>query len=70
MLPPDILRRLGLDRLSSSMAIVDEREGELSLQPAAAVPTRDNPRETIASWIARDEAAMAEFASVGRRKRK
>jgi bifunctional DNA-binding transcriptional regulator/antitoxin component of YhaV-PrlF toxin-antitoxin module len=69
-LPPDLRRRLGLDRLSSPMVIVEEREGGLFLQPAAAVPMRDIPKETIERWIARDEAEMAEFAGASKRKRK
>lgn len=69
-LPPDLRRKLGLDRLSSPMVIVEEREGGLFLQPAAAVPVRDIPKETIASWIARDEAEMAELARAGKRKEK
>lgn len=69
-LPPDLRRKLGLDRLSSPMVIVEEREGGLFLQPAAAVPMRDIPKETIARWIARDEAEMATFVGAGKRKRK
>lgn len=69
-LPPDLRRKLGLDRLSSPMVIVEEREGGLFLQPAAAVPMRDIPKETIARWIARDEAEMAQFARTGKRKKK
>jgi bifunctional DNA-binding transcriptional regulator/antitoxin component of YhaV-PrlF toxin-antitoxin module len=69
-LPPDLRRKLGLDRLSSPMVIVEEREGGLFLQPAAAVPMRDIPKETIARWIARDEAEMAQFARAGKRKKK
>ena len=69
-LPPDLRRKLGLDRLSSPMVIVEERDGGLFLQPAAAVPMRDIPKETIARWIARDEAEMAQFALAGKRKKK
>jgi bifunctional DNA-binding transcriptional regulator/antitoxin component of YhaV-PrlF toxin-antitoxin module len=69
-LPPVLRRKLGLDRLSSPMVIVDERDGGLFLQPAAAVPVRDIPKETLARWIARDEAEMARFAGTGKRKRK
>jgi len=69
-LPPAMRRRLGLDRLSSPMVIVEECEGGLFLQPATAVPMRDIPKETIERWIARDEADMADFASAGKRKRK
>ena len=69
-LPPGLRRKLGLDRLSSPMVIVDERDGGLFLQPAAAVPVRDIPKETIARWIARDEAEMARFSGTGKRKKK
>ena len=69
-LPPDLRRKLGLDRLSSPMVIVEERDGGLFLQPAAAVPVRDIPKDTIARWIARDEAEMAQFAKAGKRKKK
>jgi bifunctional DNA-binding transcriptional regulator/antitoxin component of YhaV-PrlF toxin-antitoxin module len=69
-LPPNLRRKLGLDRLSSPMVIVEERDGGLFLQPAAAVPMRDIPKETIARWIARDEAEMAQFANTGKRKKR
>jgi bifunctional DNA-binding transcriptional regulator/antitoxin component of YhaV-PrlF toxin-antitoxin module len=69
-LPPALRRKLGLDRLSSPMVIVDERDGGLFLQPAAAVPVRDIPKETMARWIARDEAEMAQFSGTGKRKKK
>jgi hypothetical protein len=52
------------------MVIVEERDGGLFLQPAAAVPVRDIPKETIARWIARDEAEMAQFVSTAKRKKK
>lgn len=69
-LPPALRRKLGLDRLSSPMVSVEERDGGLFLQPAAAVPMRDIPKETLARWIARDEAEMAEFAQAAKRKKK
>ena len=69
-LPPGMRRRLGLDRLRSPMVLVEERDGGLFLQPAAALPVRDIPKETLARWIARDEAEMKEFESAGKRKRK
>jgi len=50
--------------------IIEERDGGLFLQPAAAVPVRDIPKETIARWIARDEAEMAQFSAMSKRKRK
>jgi bifunctional DNA-binding transcriptional regulator/antitoxin component of YhaV-PrlF toxin-antitoxin module len=69
-LPPDLRRKLGLDRLSSPMVIVEERDGGLFLQPAAAVPMRDIPKVTIARWIVRDKTEMAKFVGTGKRKRK
>lgn len=69
-LPPNLRRKLGLDRLSSPMVLVEERDGGLFLQPAAAVPVRDIPKETIARWIARDEAEMAQFTKAIKRKKK
>ena len=69
-LPPALRRSLGLDQLSSPLMIIEERDGGLFLQPAAAVPVRDIPKETIARWIARDEAEMAQFSAMSKRKRK
>jgi len=60
-LPPALRRKLGLDRINSPLVIVEERDGGLFLQPAAAVPVRDIAREKLARWIARDEAEMAAF---------
>lgn len=61
-LPPSLRRKLGLDGLDNPLVIVEEREGGLFLQPAAAVPVRDIPPEQLARWISRDEAEMATFA--------
>lgn len=69
-LPPALRRKLGLDRLPSPMVLVEEREGGLFLQPAAALPVRDIPQETIARWIARDEAEMRTFRATKKPKRK
>lgn len=60
-LPPELRRKLGLEGVSSPLVIVEEREGGLFLQPAAAVPVRDIPKAQMLRWIARDEAGMAEF---------
>ncbi len=60
-LPPELRRKLGLDRVSSPLVIVEERDGGLFLQAAAAVPVRDIAPATLAQWIARDEAEMAAF---------
>ena len=50
--------------------IVEERDGGLFLQAAAAVPVRDIPREKLARWISRDEAEMATFTRAGKAKSK
>jgi len=45
--------------------ILEERDGELILRPAAAVPVRDLPASLIEQWIAEDEAGMAQFKASG-----
>ncbi|MEY4489762.1 MAG: hypothetical protein RIQ79_2270 [Verrucomicrobiota bacterium] len=62
-LPPALRRKLGLDGIDSPLVIVEERDGGLFLQAAAAVPVRDLPHDTLARWIARDEAEMAAITS-------
>lgn len=61
-LPPSLRRKLGLAGIDSPLVIVEERDGGLFLQAAAAVPVRDLPREQLARWISRDEAEMAAFS--------
>jgi|GEM_PF-380942 len=60
-IPPEIRKRLGLDKLENPMLFVEERDGKLYLEPAAAVPVRDIPKATLRSWIKDDEAAMTAF---------
>lgn len=60
-LPPSIRRKLGLEGIESPLVIVEERDGGLFLQAAAAVPVRDIPKKKLARWIARDEADMTAF---------
>jgi hypothetical protein len=47
------------------MVILEERDGELILRPAAAIPVRDLPASLIEQWIAEDEAGMAQFKASG-----
>lgn len=68
-LPPGLRRKLGLDRLRHPMVLVEERDGGIFLQPAAAVPVRDIPKQTLARWIARDELEMGEFVATEKRRR-
>lgn len=60
-LPPALRRRFGLDRMENPLILLEERNGELILRPAAAVPTREIPLDVIEGWIADDEAGMREF---------
>jgi bifunctional DNA-binding transcriptional regulator/antitoxin component of YhaV-PrlF toxin-antitoxin module len=67
-IPPEIRKRLGVDQLENPMLLVEERDGKLYLEPAAAVPVRDIPKATLLSWIKDDEAAMAAFKKSAKRK--
>jgi bifunctional DNA-binding transcriptional regulator/antitoxin component of YhaV-PrlF toxin-antitoxin module len=60
-LPPELRRKMGLDKLRNPLVLVEERDGGLFLQPAVAMPVRDLPKKQIQAWIARDEADMATF---------
>jgi bifunctional DNA-binding transcriptional regulator/antitoxin component of YhaV-PrlF toxin-antitoxin module len=60
-LPPALRRKFGFDQMENPLVIIEERDGEMILRPAAAVPVRDLPKELIEQWIAEDEAGMAEF---------
>ena len=52
---------MGVDKLENPMLLVEERDGKLYLEPAAAVPVRDIPKATLRSWIKDDEAEMTAF---------
>lgn len=69
-LPPELRRKLGLDKVRNPMLLVEERDGGLFLQPAAAVPVRDLPKAQIKAWIARDEAEMRAFRAAGKPRKK
>ena len=69
-LPPALRRKMGLDKLKSPMLLVEERDGGLFLQPAVAIPVRDLPKGQIRAWIARDEADMKAFQTVGKSRKK
>jgi bifunctional DNA-binding transcriptional regulator/antitoxin component of YhaV-PrlF toxin-antitoxin module len=60
-IPPEIRKRLGVDQLENPMLLVEERDGRIYLEPAAAVPVRDIPKATLRKWIKADEAEMASF---------
>jgi bifunctional DNA-binding transcriptional regulator/antitoxin component of YhaV-PrlF toxin-antitoxin module len=69
-LPPELRRRMGLDKLRNPLLIVEEREGGLFLHPAVALPVRDLPKAQIQAWINRDEAEMKAFKATGKPKKK
>jgi bifunctional DNA-binding transcriptional regulator/antitoxin component of YhaV-PrlF toxin-antitoxin module len=69
-LPPELRRKMGLDKLRNPMVLVEEREGGLFLHPAVALPIRDLPKAQIQAWIARDEAEMKAFRAAGKIKEK
>jgi bifunctional DNA-binding transcriptional regulator/antitoxin component of YhaV-PrlF toxin-antitoxin module len=65
-LPPAIRRKLALDRVRNPMMLVEEKDGRIILEPAATLPLRDIPKETIDSWVSEDEAAMEAFKKTGK----
>ena len=67
-IPPDIRKRLGVDRLENPMLLVEERGGKLYLEPAAAVPVRDIPEAVLRGWMKADEAEMAAFKKFKKRR--
>jgi bifunctional DNA-binding transcriptional regulator/antitoxin component of YhaV-PrlF toxin-antitoxin module len=67
-IPPEIRKRLGVDQLENPMLLVEERDGKLYLEPAAAVPVRDIPKATLRGWIQQDNAEMAAFKKTRRRR--
>ena len=67
-LPPDMRRRLGLDRLANPMLLAEEKDGKLVLQAAAAFPVREIPESTLKKWIRDDEAVMAVFEKTRKKK--
>ncbi len=54
-LPPAYRKKLGIDRVENPLMLVEERDGKLTLELAAAMPVRDIPIQTLNSWIAEDE---------------
>jgi bifunctional DNA-binding transcriptional regulator/antitoxin component of YhaV-PrlF toxin-antitoxin module len=69
-LPPVLRRKLGLNQLANPMVMVEERDGGLFLQAAAAVPLKDISKQTIAQWVARDEDEMAMFNRATKRRQR
>lgn len=60
-LPPEIRRALGLDTVEHPMMLLELRDGGIFLQPAATVPVRDIPEQTLRDWIAEDENDAESF---------
>jgi AbrB family looped-hinge helix DNA binding protein len=59
-LPPALRRKLGLEG-EAALVIIEEREGELVLRPAAAVPVRTVSVQEVEAWIAEDEKGFRRF---------
>lgn len=62
-LPPELRKKLGLDRVKQPMVLVEERKGGLFLQSAAPVPLREFTKKQIDHWIEQDELEMVKFRS-------
>lgn len=65
-LPPEMRRKMGLDKVRNPMVLVEERDGGLFLQPAAALLVRNLPKTQVKAWIARDEADIKAFQAAGK----
>jgi len=55
-LPPAYRRKVGLDAMENPLFLFEERDGQIILEPAAAIPVRDLPQAKLDAWIAEDEA--------------
>lgn len=60
-LPPALRKKFNLTGNDNALVILEERDGELILSPATAVPIRDIPPEKMALWIEQDEEEMDQF---------
>jgi bifunctional DNA-binding transcriptional regulator/antitoxin component of YhaV-PrlF toxin-antitoxin module len=69
-LPPELRRKMGLDKLRNPLVLVEERDGGLFLQAAVAMPVRDLSKKKIQAWMARDEADMAAFQAAAKPNKK
>lgn len=55
-LPPFYRKKMGIDQIENPLMLVEEHDGKLILELAAAMPVRDIPIKTLQSWIAEDDA--------------
>jgi bifunctional DNA-binding transcriptional regulator/antitoxin component of YhaV-PrlF toxin-antitoxin module len=67
-LPPALRRKFGLGTVANPLVLIEERDGELVLRPAAAVAVREISQAVIDGWIAEDEAGMREFEAMKRKR--
>ena len=56
-LPPPYRKKMRLDQVDNPLMLVEEKDGKLIMELAAAVPVRDIGEDTLKGWIAEDEAA-------------
>lgn len=55
-LPPPFRKKMRLDQVDNPLMLVEERDGKLIMELAAAVPVRDLSEETLEAWVAEDKA--------------
>lgn len=55
-LPPAYRNKLGLARMKNPLMLVEEHNGKLVMELAAAMPVRDIPKKILHAWISEDEA--------------
>jgi bifunctional DNA-binding transcriptional regulator/antitoxin component of YhaV-PrlF toxin-antitoxin module len=65
-LPPALRRKFGFGVGANPLILIEERDGEIVLRPAAAVTVRDIPSRQIQKWISEDEAGMRAFEALAR----
>ncbi len=61
ILPPELCRKLGLDRIDQPMVLVEECEGGIFLQTAVPVLLRDFTKTQMEQWIKGDKAGLTKL---------
>lgn len=57
-LPPQLRKKLGFDRASNALVLVEEKDGGLFLQAAVPVPLRNFSQAQLKDWVRQDEVQM------------
>jgi len=61
-LPPPFRRKMRLDQVDNPLMLVEEKDGKLIMELAAAIPVREISENTLAGWISEDEADGIEIS--------